>query len=97
MLRKALGEERASILAKRLHLSASRWSNVESGGMPIGRDFAHKLVKAVPGLSVDWLWFGEKRGLSYELARRLDDAESEENSDTTPSGRAVRHSSSSRM
>jgi len=83
LLRKALAEEKASSLARRLGISASRWSNVESGGKPIGRDFAHKLVRAVPGLSVDWLWFGEKPGLSYELARRLDDAESDEKANLT--------------
>lgn len=83
LLREALGETNASAFAMRVGLSPSRWANVETGGLGIGRDFAQRLIKAVPGLSVDWLWFGERRGLSYDLARRLAEAESAENGTKT--------------
>ena len=34
-------------------------------------DWLIRLVKAVPGLTLDWLFLGHTSGLSFELARRL--------------------------
>jgi transcriptional regulator with XRE-family HTH domain len=61
--------------AKELGISASRWNNFE-GGKPLSIEIAQKLVRIIPGLSLDWLYNGERRGLSVELDRRLYQSES---------------------
>lgn len=69
----AVGSPTDAAFARRVGITTTRLSNV-LGGSPIGRDMAHKLVKKIPGLSVDWLWFGNRSALSYDLGRRLDEA-----------------------
>jgi hypothetical protein len=74
-LRAVLGERSAKAFAARLGIEYKRWNNFENGS-PLSRDAAFILVKAVPGLTLDWLYFGERAGLSYDLAVRLDRAAS---------------------
>ncbi|HWL04522.1 MAG TPA: helix-turn-helix transcriptional regulator [Xanthobacteraceae bacterium] len=73
LLREALNESNATAFAERLGISASRWNNFERG-TPLSREVAIKLVRAYPGLSLDWLYLGETRGLTLEMARTLDEA-----------------------
>jgi plasmid maintenance system antidote protein VapI len=58
----------------RLGIQHSRWNNLERGE-PLARDMAIKLVRAVPGLSLDWLWLGREYGLPQRLQRDLEEAE----------------------
>jgi hypothetical protein len=51
-------------------VSTSRLGNV-TGGSALSRDLAFKLVKKVPGLTLDWLYFGKPDGLPLGLAKRL--------------------------
>lgn len=57
-----------------LNIEHSRWSNLERG-FPLARDMAIKLVQAVPGLSLDWLYLGRPDGMSSVLQRELLEAE----------------------
>jgi transcriptional regulator with XRE-family HTH domain len=63
--------------ADALGIIPSRWSNFEAGA-PLSIEIAQKLVRLVPGLTLDWLYNGERRGLSVELDRRLHEAESKD-------------------
>ena len=54
-----------------LGLSLTRWNNYEKSGLPLGKDVEDLLVQRTPGLTLDWLRHGERRGLSVELDRRL--------------------------
>lgn len=58
--------------ARKVGLSYNQWNNIHSLGFPLGKDAAHKLRRAFPGLSTDWLWFGDRRALSYDMAETLD-------------------------
>lgn len=81
-LREALGYESPGAFAALLDYSAQRWGNVENG-LPLSRDVAFKLVQTVPGLTLDWLYFGKPDGLPLELARRLGELPPERGKRTT--------------
>jgi hypothetical protein len=70
LLREAMGYDSQGAFAALLGLSPPRWNNVENG-LPMSRDIAFRLVKTVPGLTLDWLYFGKPDGLPLDLARRL--------------------------
>jgi transcriptional regulator with XRE-family HTH domain len=57
--------------AKRLGISLSRWNNIENG-VPLGRDVAFRLVNAIPGLTLDYIYFGKPGGISYDLWVKLE-------------------------
>lgn len=65
-----MGYETATAWAAFLGVSDQRWNNLETG-LPLSKDMAFKLVQRVPGLTTDWLWFGNAGGLPVDLARRL--------------------------
>jgi hypothetical protein len=69
-LRKALGYPTASAFAKFLNVGQQRWANFENG-FPLSREIIFLLVRSVPGLTSDWLYFGKSDGLPVDLARRL--------------------------
>lgn len=48
----------------------SRWSNMK-GGLPLTYEVAEKIVRRYPGITLDWLWFGNPGGLPVQLQRRL--------------------------
>jgi hypothetical protein len=60
--------------AKYLEIPLARWNNFERGH-PLSLEIAQKLVRLIPGLSLDWLYNGERRGLSVELDRRLHESQ----------------------
>lgn len=69
-LRTSHGYETSTAFAAFLGISSQRMNNFENG-MPLSREIAFLLVKKIPGLSLDWLYFGKADGLPIELARRL--------------------------
>lgn len=69
-LQALLGHETDSGFATWLGISQQRWSNFLNG-KPLSHEIAVALVQRVPGLTLDWLHFGEAGGLTLELARRL--------------------------
>lgn len=55
----------------RPNITAAHWNNWESGRVRMGVDYA-LVLKHQFGLSLDWIYQGEKGGLSHKLARALD-------------------------
>jgi len=53
-----------------LGISPARLSNVMIGA-PISKDIAFRLVRKIPGLTLDWIYFGATAGLTVQLARQL--------------------------
>jgi plasmid maintenance system antidote protein VapI len=64
------GDLTQTAFANRLGVSLPRINYVMRGG-PLGKDMAFKMVQVLPGLTTDWLWFGNPAGLPLELAQRL--------------------------
>jgi hypothetical protein len=69
-LRTVEGYETASEFARRLGITVPRYLNME-GGYPLTLQVAQRIVKLVPGCSLDWLYNDESRGLSVDLRQRL--------------------------
>ena len=69
-LRLSVGFETSLAFAKFLDISVTRYNAFENGE-PLSRENAFRMVQKVPGLSLDWLYFGKADGLPLELARRL--------------------------
>lgn len=69
-LREAEAYPTATAFAVKLGITISRLSNLENG-YPLSIDVADRLVKTVPGLSLDWLYYGKEDGLSLSLRKRL--------------------------
>lgn len=78
-LRHAEGfKEGAALFARRLGWSQSQLSNYENGDRRVPRDAALQMLRVIPGFSIEWLWTGEERGLSFDLRRRIEVARAEE-------------------
>ena len=69
-LRTAHGFPTSSGFAAFLEISNNRYNGFENG-LPLSREVAFLIVKKIPGLSLDWLYFGRSEALPLELARRL--------------------------
>jgi hypothetical protein len=69
-LRAAERYETASAFARKMDISVSRYLNFEIGS-PLSIEVALKIVRTVPGCTLDWLYIGERRGLSFDLRERL--------------------------
>jgi hypothetical protein len=66
--------------AENYGFTPARWNNLERG-YELSRDAAIQLVRQIPGLSLDWLFFGKPDALSVimrseleEVARRVEPA-----------------------
>lgn len=69
-LREAFGYPTASAFSQFLEIGQQRWANYENG-FPLSREIVFLLVRSIPGLTSDWLYFGKSDGLPVDLARRL--------------------------
>ena len=69
-LRRSLNYQHANTFAHSLGISDNRWRNLENG-YPLGKEVAFLLVQKIPGLSLDWLYYGRNEGLSIRLGQRL--------------------------
>lgn len=65
-------------------ISPQRWNNVENG-KPLGNDLALLLVRKCPGLTLDWLYNGNRGGLSVSMDQRLNGLGEAGNGSTEPS------------
>lgn len=72
-LQAVLGHDSDVAFALDLKISQSRLSNILRGA-PIGKEVAFRLVRKVPGLTTDWIWFGNPAGLPVRLAQLLEAA-----------------------
>lgn len=70
LLRETLGYRTAMSFAAFLDIGYTRYHPFEKG-QTLSRDVAFRLVERVPGLTLDWLYFGKPDGLPIELARHL--------------------------
>ena len=70
LLREAENEGNQAAFAAKLEISPSRWNNFEKG-LPLSKDVAFRLVRKVPGLTLDWLYLAIEDGLTLALRRRL--------------------------
>jgi hypothetical protein len=68
------GDNGAEFARRYARITPNRWNNFERG-YPLSKDVAFNLVRWIPGLSLDWLWHGERRGLTFDLVARLDEME----------------------
>jgi hypothetical protein len=53
-----------------LGVEYNRLNNVLNGS-PLSKPLAFRMVQRIPGLTTDWLWFGEASGLPMELVKSL--------------------------
>lgn len=82
-LREVMGFPTDTAWAEYLGIPVQRWSNV-ANGMPVSRDLSFLLVQKVPGLTLDWIYFGKSDGLPLMLARRLGESSEPGKTKTTP-------------
>jgi transcriptional regulator with XRE-family HTH domain len=56
----------------------SGMSQFETGKRQVPRDKVLQLAAQIPGFDPLWLWEGDKRGLSFDLRRRIEEQEAKE-------------------
>ncbi len=78
LLRQAEGIRTGSAFAARLGWGQSGYSQFETGSRAIPRDKALQLKAKIAGFDPLWLWEGDKRGLSFDLRRRIEAEEAKE-------------------
>jgi transcriptional regulator with XRE-family HTH domain len=69
-LREVLGFTSTGAFAAVLGYSPQRWGNIENGH-PLSIEIAKRLCQKVPGLTLDWLYYGHIQGLPVDLAKSL--------------------------
>ena len=71
-LREALGLGKTEF-AHRIGVSPQRWGNIENGTGAVGlpKEVAFRIYRSVPGVTLDWLYFGDTQGLPIHMARLL--------------------------
>ena len=75
LLRRAEGYDSGSAWANHLGWGQSAVSMYETGQRRVPRDAALHLMTKVPGFDPVWLWTGEKKNLSFDLRKRIEDIE----------------------
>lgn len=70
LIRIVQGYETAEEFAGVLGVKRARLTNIENG-FPLSIDVALRLVDAVPGLTLDWLYRDRSDFLTVDLARRI--------------------------
>ena len=79
ILRRAAGYgDNATRFARYLGWEPTALGNYESGFRRVPRDAALLLYRKIAGFDPLWLWTGEKRGLGFDLLKRIEEAEAEE-------------------
>lgn len=84
-LRQAMGIPTQTGMAVALGIKLTRWNNMERGQQPMSMDVAIRIRRRFPGVTLDWLLFGDPSGLPLELAKRLGELPN-----ANPSGRRQR-------
>lgn len=70
MLRIWAGYDSQSAFAVHTGLTPSEWNHFETGRRPLSISAAHKLRQRWR-VTLDWLYYGDRSGLSVELANSL--------------------------
>jgi len=69
-IQRLLGHETQAGFARELGVSPARLGHMFNGG-PVSKELAFLLRERVPGLTLDWIYFGYWAGIPIELARKL--------------------------
>lgn len=69
----ALGYPTATAFAIAMGIGISRWNNAVMTGV-LGKDLAFTLYAKIPGMRIEWLWFGDRAMMPAHLLRKLDAA-----------------------
>lgn len=77
-LRQAEGISTGVAFAIKLNWPQSAYSQFETGKRRIPAEKALQLVRTIPGFDPLWLWEGDKKGLSFDLRRRMEAEEGKE-------------------
>jgi hypothetical protein len=84
-----LGHDKDAAFAVALRITPPRLSNYYAG-KPIPPEIEARLRALIPGLSTDWLRYGDRNGLSIELGGRIGvieaELEAEEEAKLSPTG-----------
>lgn len=72
-VRRALGLEAINLAAK-LDIPSGLWDSYEAGISLIEHRHIYKLMNLMPGLTSDWVLFGDRNNLSVAASERLDSA-----------------------
>ena len=73
LLKSVADFETDAAFAEKLGFSPQRWNNFLRG-TPLSRDAAITLCRAIPGLTLDWLYFAKTEGLTVDVLRRIEAA-----------------------
>jgi|GraSoiStandDraft_27_1057306.scaffolds.fasta_scaffold74871_2 hypothetical protein len=77
-LRRAEGVRTATAFAAHIGWPQSAMSQFETGKRRVPMDKAMQLRAKIPGFDPIWLWEGDKRGLSFDLRKRIEEEEARE-------------------
>jgi DNA-binding XRE family transcriptional regulator len=61
----------AADFAQLLGATPARYGNIEAGAYKLSIAVANAIVEAVPGMTLDWLYYGRSGGLERSLRDRL--------------------------
>lgn len=70
-LRLALGYKTQTAFAKKYGFAVTRWNNYEKG-LPLPMPVAIDLVRKIPDLSLDWIYFDNSLALGGRLREKID-------------------------
>lgn len=70
LLRTAIFAENTTAFARRVTISVQRLNNMENG-FPLSLDVAKRIRASVPGITTDWLYFGDERALPVQMVTKL--------------------------
>lgn len=60
----------AAAFARFLDIPLTTYNSFENGA-PLSRQAAFRIAQRIPGITLDWLYFGKPDGLPLDVARRL--------------------------
>jgi transcriptional regulator with XRE-family HTH domain len=49
-------------------------NQVELGHLSLSKAAAFRIVEKFPGVTLEWLWWGDRKGLTVEMAQKLEEA-----------------------
>lgn len=68
------GNKSQKAFVARLGIEQPRWSNFENNSS-LSKEVAFLIVEKFPDFTLDWLWRGDTRGMSFVLQRELEEVE----------------------
>lgn len=85
LLWRALDHANSAAFAAWLGVGPTRWNNVENTGI-LSKELAFLLQRKIPGMRIEWLWFGDRAMMPDYLLRKIDAVEEVARISTTRPG-----------